>query len=102
MENKATFNEIINGELPVLVDFHATWCGPCQLLKPVLENTAISWKDRLRIIKIDVDKNESAASAYKVQGVPTLILFQQGKILWRQSGFMNENQLNTKLQQYLS
>jgi thioredoxin 1 len=102
MENKATFSEIINGNLPVLVDFHATWCGPCQLLKPVLENTAVSWKDRLRIIKIDVDKNESAANAYKVQGVPTLILFHNGKILWRQSGFMNETQLNTKLEQFIS
>ncbi len=101
MEKKATFSEIINGDTPVLVDFHATWCGPCQLLKPVLESTAVSWKNKLRIIKIDVDKNESAANAYKVQGVPTLILFQNGKILWRQSGFMNESQLNSKLGEFI-
>lgn len=101
MEKKSTFSEIIHGDIPVLVDFHATWCGPCQLLKPVLEKTAVTWKDRLRIIKIDVDKNQSAATSYKVQGVPTLILFQNGKILWRQSGFMNENQLNTKLREFI-
>lgn len=101
MEKRALFSEIIHGDIPVLVDFHATWCGPCQLLKPVLESVAVSWKDRLKIIKIDVDKNESAARAYKVQGVPTLILFQNGKILWRESGFMNEKQLNTKLNEYI-
>src|SRR5690606_29179402 len=101
LEPKSSFKDLIQAELPVLVDFHATWCGPCQMLKPVLENLAISWRDKVRIIKIDVDKNPQVSSVYKVQGVPTLILFRKGNIVWRQSGFMNEHQLNSVLNKFV-
>ena len=88
-----TFGQIINDEKPVLVDFHATWCGPCKTMAPELQKFAQNNKDSVRVIKIDIDKNRQAASHYNIQGVPTLILFKKGKILWRQSGAMSANQI---------
>ena len=79
-----TFQELINGETPVLVDFFATWCGPCKMMQPILEDTAKQVGEKVKIIKVDVDKNPLAASSYQVRGVPTLILFQKGQILWRE------------------
>jgi thioredoxin 1 len=87
------FNAIINSEKPVLVDFFATWCGPCQMLLPVLNQVKESLKDRITIIKIDVDKNQEMAQKYQVRGVPTLILFQEGKQLWRQSGVLTKEEI---------
>lgn len=87
------FNDIINSEKPVLVDFFATWCGPCQMLLPVLNQVKESLKDRITIIKIDVDKNQEIAQKYQVRGVPTLILFQEGKQLWRQSGVLTKEEI---------
>ena len=83
---KETFADILKGDTPVLVDFTATWCGPCKMMKPVLEELHRRKGDRLRILKIDIDQSPAAARAYQVQSVPTLLLFQQGRQLWRQSG----------------
>lgn len=82
----ATFNEIINSNQPVLVDFFATWCGPCKTMSPILDEVAKQVQGKARVLKIDVDKNQQAAAAYQVRGVPTLILFKNGKQLWRQIG----------------
>jgi thioredoxin 1 len=89
----ASFQEIINGSEPVLVDFFAEWCGPCKMLKPVLEEFASKNQGKIRVLKVDVDKNPQAAMAYKIMGVPTLILFKSGKPVWRTSGYLTINQL---------
>jgi thioredoxin 1 len=87
------FNDIIKSKTPVLVDFYADWCGPCKALAPELQKLADKMDESLRIIKINVDKNPAAAQAYQVRGVPTLLLFQNGQLLWRTSGYMTERQL---------
>lgn len=83
------FNDIINGNQLTLVDFFATWCGPCKQMHPVLEQLKASEGENLRIIKLDVDRNEALASVYRIQSVPTLMLFRNGELLWRQSGAMS-------------
>jgi thioredoxin 1 len=90
MENLST---IINDEKPVLIDFHARWCGPCKMMTPELTKFAQNNKDQVRVLKIDIDKNQPTAQHYQIQGVPTLILFKKGKILWRQSGAMSAQQI---------
>jgi thioredoxin 1 len=94
------FNELINSEKPVLVDFYATWCGPCKMMAPMLEELAGKVGDTAKIIKVDVDRNPAAADQYQIRGVPTLILFKEGKVLWRQSGVVPVNQLEKVIQQY--
>jgi len=87
------FNDIINSEVPTLVDFSATWCGPCKMMEPILQNLSNKIGNTARILKVDIDKNPAVANFYKIQSVPTLLLFVKGEIKWRQSGVVNEQQL---------
>lgn len=95
------FNELINSDTPVLVDFYATWCGPCKMMAPILEEVANQVQGKAKIIKIDVDKNEQAAAVYQVRGVPTLILFKKGQQVWRQSGVVQADDLVNIINQNL-
>lgn len=88
-----SFENIIQSEKPVLIDFFATWCGPCKMLTPVLKEVKDSLGERITILKIDVDKNQALSSKYQVRGVPTMILFQNGKQLWRQSGVLTKEEI---------
>ena len=89
----SSFENIIQSEKPVLIDFFATWCGPCKMLAPILKEVKDSLGDRISILKIDVDKNQELASKYQVRGVPTMVLYQNGKQLWRQSGVLTKDQI---------
>ena len=90
---KSKFSEIIDSEKPVLIDFYAEWCGPCKTLMPILDQVKSELGDAIKIIKIDVDKNQLLAANYQVKGVPTLMLFKEGIQVWRQSGVLQKNDL---------
>lgn len=94
------FEELVSGDKPVLVDFFATWCGPCKMMHPVLEEIASKEGDKVKIIKIDIDKNQELAAAYKVMSVPTLMIFKDGKLEWRDAGARSANDLIQILHQY--
>ena len=96
-----TFKEIIASDKPVLVDFYADWCGPCKMMSPVVEQISKEMGDQVRILKVDVDRNQSAATTYQIQGVPTFVIFKNGKIMWRQSGAMPAHVLKQAIQQSL-
>lgn len=96
-----TFNDVISGNQLVLVDFFATWCQPCKMMHPILEQVKSTMGDKLRVIKIDVDKFEPLASQYQIQSVPTLMLFKNGEILWRQSGAMPKAELMAVLDPFI-
>lgn len=90
---KANFKQLINSDTPVLVDFYAEWCGPCKMQGPILKEVAREVGDTARIIKIDVDRNQELAAKYQIRGVPTLLLFKNGQIVWKTSGVANKQQL---------
>ena len=97
-----TFQEIIKGEIPVLVDFYAEWCSPCKTMNPILKSIKKRFGDKLKIIKINVDKNQQVANKFQVKGIPTFILFQNGEILWKKSGVINENSFVEIIKSYIN
>ena len=98
---KGNFDSIINEPRPVIVDFHALWCGPCKTQSPILSEIAAEFRERVKVIKIDVDKNPMIASKYNIQGVPTVIIFKNGQLVWRQSGVASKSQLHDIIMQYV-
>lgn len=97
----ASFSDIINSDKPVLIDFHATWCGPCKQLSPIIQDVSKEMGESVRVIKIDVDKNQSVAQKYQIRGVPTMMIFKEGKQLWRQSGVLSKEVIKAELQKHL-
>ena len=95
------FNEIIKSSVPALVDFYATWCGPCRAMNPVLDQLKNDMGNQIRVLKIDVDKNPDVADKFKIRGVPTFMLFKNGEVKWRQSGGMDLNTLKSKVRSAL-
>ena len=94
------FEELITSNIPVLVDFYAEWCGPCKMMKPILEELKGMKGEKVRVVKIDVDKHKELADYYQIQSVPTLMIFKEGKQLWRQSGVLRAHELSKIIEQY--
>ena len=95
------FSDIVKSDVPTLVDFHATWCGPCKMMAPVLDQLKDQMGSKVRVLKIDVDKNQEVAEKFKIRGVPTFIFFKSGEILWRQSGVIDLNKLRSMIQSHI-
>ena len=97
---KTNFLEIINSDIPTLVDFYGEWCGPCKTMQPILKELKANIGDKVKIIKIDVDKNQELANVYKIKGISTLILFRKEQVKWRQSGVISAKDLEQIIVQY--
>ncbi len=100
MEKKVNFNDLINGDKPVLVDFFADWCAPCKAMGPILQEVAQDVGDKANIVKVDVDRNPQIAGQLGIRGIPTFILFQKGEIVWRQSGMQSAYALTNIINEY--
>ncbi|BDD09006.1 thioredoxin [Fulvitalea axinellae] len=98
---KGNFNKLVNRNKPVLVDFYADWCGPCQTMAPILEETGKEMEEKVDVIKVNVDKNQAIAQRFGIRSIPTLILFKNGQIAWRKAGLLTKNQLIAHLQKAL-
>jgi thioredoxin 1 len=96
---KGKFESLISDSRPVIIDFHAVWCSPCKMQSPILKEVAAEFGDKIKVIKIDVDQNNEIAGRYDIQSVPTLIIFKDGKLVWRQSGVVSKDQLKSILLQ---
>lgn len=96
---KGKFSELVSQEIPVLVDFYADWCGPCQAMAPILKEVAQNYEGKVKVLKIDVDKNQPLAQRFGVRSIPTLILFKGGNVMWQQAGMMTTRDLSTRLDQ---
>ncbi|MCB9262283.1 MAG: thioredoxin [Flavobacteriales bacterium] len=96
----SSFQDLIKSDKPVLVDFSAEWCGPCKMLAPILKQVKDQLADEVKIIKIDVDRNQQLAGAFSVRSVPTMILFKDGKQVWRQSGVLQAHELVDVVKQF--
>ena len=99
---KQSFSEVIKGETPVLVDFYADWCGPCKMMPPILKELKSAMGDAIHIIKIDTEKNADVAIRYNVRGIPNLVLFKEGKVIWQKAGVTQMPQLQQIIEQKLS
>jgi len=103
MSKKKSFSNLLkSSQVPVLVDFYADWCGPCKTFSPIVQQVSSALHGRVKVIKVNVDKNQSASMKYGIRGVPTLILFRKGNILWRQSGVMSQRDLQNTIEKYLN
>lgn len=96
-----TFKDIINGDKPVLVDFFATWCGPCKAMSPIIDSLGQEMNGEIRILKVDIDKNPSVASHYQIRSVPTFLIFKKGEIVWRNSGGMDKASLVQQIRNHI-
>lgn len=101
MSKKQSFYDIVNAEQPTLVDFHATWCGPCKMMAPALKDISKKMAGKAKVLKIDIDKNQKLASKLNVRSVPTLVIYQKGKIVWRQSGALSAHQMEKALKPFV-